>query len=548
VESWGPCLELALGQATEVITVVSADNRVVFQSPAVERLLGYRVDELHDTGLSALIHPDDVGAALAGLAHTLMAPDETARVVCRLRHRDGSWVRVECTATNLLHDPDVEGVVLRTRAIADDDRDDLTGLGDRAAFEEHLVAALKKAAGAAGPRVAVLVIDLDRFALVNKSLGRAGGDAVLREVATRLSGVLRRHDYLARIGGDEFAILADVGERADAVRVARRVMAAFDRPVVVAAADAYLTVTVGVAVDTGDGDALWDAQVALGRAKRGGGARWDVADDRRASSATSHLHTATALRRALDGDELRLVYQPIVDLWSGTLVSAEALMRWARPDREELVGPGEFIAVAEDTGLIRPMGAWALHEACRQAQEWRVASGLPITVSVNLAPRQVRERALIGTVAAALDASGLDPDGLIVEITEDVALDGDDCLHVIDAVRRFGVRVSVDDFGAGYAGVAYLRRFPVDIVKIDRSLVSGACAQAADAAIIDGIVHMAHGLGLTTVAEGLETDDDLQTVRSLGCRLGQGFLLGRPGDAGGIAALLAREPAGALRA
>jgi diguanylate cyclase (GGDEF)-like protein len=477
-----------------------------------------------------------------------MAPDETARVVCRLRHRDGSWVRVECTATNLLHDPDVEGVVLRTRAIDDDDRDDLTGLGDRAAFEEHLVAALKKAAGAAGPRVAVLVIDLDRFALVNKSLGRAGGDAVLREVATRLSGVLRRHDYLARIGGDEFAILADVGERADAVRVARRVMAAFDRPVVVAAADAYLTVTVGVAVDTGDGDALWDAQVALGRAKRGGGARWDVADDRRASSATSHLHTATALRRALDGDELRLVYQPIVDLWSGTLVSAEALMRWARPDREELVGPGEFIAVAEDTGLIRPMGAWALHEACRQAQEWRVASGLPITVSVNLAPRQVRERALIGTVAAALDASGLDPDGLIVEITEDVALDGDDCLHVIDAVRRFGVRVSVDDFGAGYAGVAYLRRFPVDIVKIDRSLVSGARAQAADAAIIDGIVHMAHGLGLTTVAEGLETDDDLQTVRSLGCRLGQGFLLGRPGDAGGIAALLAREPAGALRA
>jgi diguanylate cyclase (GGDEF)-like protein len=408
--------------------------------------------------------------------------------------------------------------------------DSLTGLPNRALLLDRLDVALARAEREDQP-VSVLFLDLDGFKVINDSLGHVAGDRLLIDVARRLSDCLRRSDTAARIGGDEFAILlGDIGNPDRAPRVAQRVIAALAEPFTVLGREVFVSASIGIAYGQNDAQSLLrNADVAMYRAKRSGEAgAYATFEPSMHAAVVERLEMEADLRRAIERNELVLHYQPIVELASGRIVGLEALLRWAHP-RRGLVMPFEFIPLAEETRLIVELGRWVLHEACRQAAQWRddPRTGRP-WVSVNLSGLQLLDGNIDADVAAALAGAGLDPEGLALEITETVLVqDVAAAVDRLENLRALGVSIAIDDFGTGYSSLRYIRRFPADMLKIAKPFVDGLHDET-DTALVRTIIALADSLGLRTVAEGIEDREQHARLCDLGCTLGQGYLFARP--------------------
>jgi diguanylate cyclase (GGDEF)-like protein/PAS domain S-box-containing protein len=429
--------------------------------------------------------------------------------------------------------------------------DELTGLPNRTLLMDRLRMALSRGRRT-GTGVAVLFCDLDHFKVVNDSLGHGAGDRLLVDTAARLVEALRPGDTVARFGGDEFVVLCeDLTDKADAVVVAERVRNLVGRSYELEDAEIFMTVSTGIAFTHDPGadpeHLIRDADAAMYQAKGGGRSRAVMFDHRMREAAVHRMATENALHRALDRHELRVHYQPEIDLRTGAIVGVEALLRWEHPQRG-LLGPDEFIRVTEETGLIVPIGRWVLEQACRQLQRWQaeypVASD-DLFISVNLSARQLGRRALVTEVAKVIDDTGLDPARVHFEITESVLMDDvERSSEQLHQLHELGVSLIVDDFGTGYSSLSYLQRFPVDLLKVDRSFVRGLGIDPADTAIVRAVVTLAHSLGLRAVGEGVERTEHLNALRALGCDLAQGFLIGRPQSGPAIGELLERARTG----
>jgi diguanylate cyclase (GGDEF)-like protein/PAS domain S-box-containing protein len=423
--------------------------------------------------------------------------------------------------------------------------DDLTGLPNRVLFVERLDAAVSNA-HALGSAVAVLFIDLDRFKIINDSLGHETGDEVLLALAERLTGVKRPHDLVARFGGDEFVVMCpQIHDEDEALDVAAQLQEAIRRPISLRGSDLVVTVSAGVALSTVSGadstSLLRDADAAMYRAKRDGRDRATLFADAMRAESVARLETENELRRAIADDQLRLFYQPIVNLRTGALTALEALIRWQHPNRG-LLSPEEFIPIAEDTGLIVPIGEWALEQACHQLRHWQqdYPHQANLRVAVNLSALQLTQSDITEQVGKILQRTGVSPASIELEITESVLmLDANESTTMLRSLRELGVRVCVDDFGTGYSSLSYLKRFPVDTVKIDQSFIGGLGYDTHDSAIVHAILALAETLGLSTIAEGIETVEQLRVLRKLGCPEGQGHYFSESLPAAELIPLLA---------
>ena len=426
--------------------------------------------------------------------------------------------------------------------------DSLTGLPNRVLFLEFLSMALARSERDNG-NVAVLFLDLDRFKHINDGLGHDAGDEVLRELARRLHAVMRPTDVIARFGGDEFTVLCDGLDRdrldEHIADIARRLLDVVEQPLTIGEEDRRLSASVGIAVAapgcTAE-DLLRDSDAAMYEAKLRGKARWEVFDDDMRSSATARLDLESRLERAIERDEFRLFLQPMIELTTGRCVGAEALLRWQHPEKG-LVTPDAFIGLAEETGLIIPIGEWALAEACRTVARWEQVGLLSreFTMSVNLSARQVAQADLVERVRSVIQQSGPMASRLCLEITESVLM-AESSVEAMQALRDLGVRLSIDDFGTGYSSLGYLKRFPVDSVKVDRSFIDGLGTDGEDSAIVAAVVSLGHALGLSVVAEGVETSGQLQELLKLGCDRAQGYWFSGPRDPTEFAGLLNNQP------
>ncbi|MEA2397165.1 MAG: hypothetical protein QOK25_721 [Thermoleophilaceae bacterium] len=453
----------------------------------------------------------DEALFLQSVAHVLAAAIERWRSEEAIRH-------------NALHDP-------------------LTSLPNRALFLDRLAHVLTKRDPKAS-QAAVMFLDVDNFKLINDSLGHEAGDRLLKAIGPRLGEALRPTDSVARFGGDEFVVLCEeVGDGRDALIVAERLQKALSAPFVLDGEEHFLTASIGVALATGryeDPDPLMrDADAAMYRAKERGRAQCELFDDAMRSQVRGRLRMENAMRGVIDRNELRTYYQPIVSLADGSITGLEALMRWHHEGLGP-VSPIEFIPIAEDTGLIVPLGAWILEDACKQIVLWEQELGVvPPPISVNLSPRQVAHAELVPMVADVLERTGVRADRLALEITESVLIsEAESPWNTLQALKKLGVTLMLDDFGTGYSSLSYLKRFPVDVLKIDRTFVDGLGSEAEDSAIVKAVVGMAKALDLGVVAEGVETEQQLQCLRELGCERGQGFLFGRPRPAADTTPLL----------
>ena len=425
--------------------------------------------------------------------------------------------------------------------------DSLTGLPNRAMFTELLKAEIESSSRRDAHMFAVLFLDLDRFKNINDSLGHTHGDLLLVAFAERLERTLRPVDTLARFGGDEFAILiTGMTDATDAVRVAQRIQDELTEPFVLDKNSAFATASIGIALsssgyDRAD-DILRDADIAMYRAKENGKARYEVFDHGMHARAVSRLQLESDLRQAIENKEFCVYYQPIVSLQSGGLAGFEALVRWNHP-RRGLVSPADFIPVAEETGLIVPIGEWVLNEACAQVRQWQLdsPSHRALSLSVNLSARQVAQPDLLNRIKEALETSKLNPHCLKLEITESVVMENAEAAALMfKQLRSLGVQLSIDDFGTGYSSLSYLHRFPLNYLKIDRSFVSRLTTDN-DNAIVRTISTLARNLGMEVIAEGIETEEQYQQLKMLGCEYGQGFLFSRPVKNTDVPHLLARD-------
>jgi diguanylate cyclase (GGDEF)-like protein len=414
--------------------------------------------------------------------------------------------------------------------------DALTGLPNRSLFLDRLQHSLSVAARRRTV-ISVLFLDLDQFKLVNDSLGHAAGDELLAAVAPRIEQALRPGDTVARFGGDEFAVLAeDVRSERGATRIAERIAEALARPFILRGREHFVSASIGISIGTGveEPEALIrDADSALYRAKEHGRGGYEIFDEVMRSRVIEHMQTENDLRRAIQRDELVIHYQPVVRLHDGSIASMEALMRWDHPERG-LIGPLAFMPVAEESRLIVPIGRWVIEQACRQAASWQQLQpdAAPVSVAVNLSARQLADPELIGHVEGSIRANGIDPSTLWLELTETTLLD--DAAYVertLGALQRLGVRLVLDGFGVGFSSLGYLKRLPLSMVKLDRTFVENVTDSPHDAAIVRAVSEMAETIGIGVVAEGIETEEQVQVARQLGCGYAQGFHFAEPAPA-----------------
>jgi diguanylate cyclase (GGDEF)-like protein len=422
-------------------------------------------------------------------------------------------------------------------------RDPLTSLPNRALFMDRLSHALTRTERR-GEQLAVLFLDLDRFKVVNDSLGHSVGDQLLIGVSQRLAACLRPEDTIARLGGDEFAILLeDVKDDKGPTSVADRLTGELQQPFVAEGREVVITVSIGIAMSTArlmtPEDILRDADLAMYHAKGKGKARYEVFDKSMSAPAQERMDLELDLRNAVARGEFVLHYQPVVELPTGRITEVEALVRWKHPQRG-LLFPADFVGLSEETGLIVPLGRWVLHEACRQTRQWQLAApASKLAISVNLSARQFQQPGLVEEIGAVLRETRLEPGSLRLEITETVVMhDAPTTLAKLEALKALGVQLAIDDFGTGYSSLGYLKRFPVDTLKIDRSFVKGIGRDVEDSAIVRAIITVAKSLGLSVTAEGIETADQLDQLRTLGCDHGQGYFFAKPMTSDRVPALL----------
>jgi diguanylate cyclase (GGDEF)-like protein/PAS domain S-box-containing protein len=539
--------------SSDVITLIGRDGGIRYQSSSVERILGYADRQLIGTSFGDLVHPDDRTQVLRKIDEAINIMGPPIAVECRLRREDDSYFPTEVTITNLLELPAVRGLVLNTRDVSERKaleeklthqafHDSLTNLPNRAAFRIHLDHALQ----AEERRIAVLFLDLDDFKAVNDTLGHETGDQLLTAVASRISSTLRPGDSVSRLGGDEFAVLLnDIEDEHTAARVADRIIRQLSPPFVLGGNEIAVHASIGIAgLVTGQEAAdemLRNADIAMYIAKARGKARYVEYEASLASAAVQRMELEHDLLRGLAEKEFVLHYQPVVMLETGAIHSLEALIRWNHP-RRGLLYPADFIAIAEQNGAIMELGRWVLQQAARDGRRWQVRypSTPPMLISVNLSGRQLQKAELLTDVMDAVDAAGLDPQSLVLELTESVLMsDVEGVGQTLMALRSRGVKLALDDFGTGFSSLGHLRDFTVDIVKMDRSFVAGIGSGLVDGAILRAVIGLGSSLGLMTIGEGIERPEQLAALNAMGCHAGQGYHLSRPLDRDAMDALLA---------
>jgi diguanylate cyclase (GGDEF)-like protein/PAS domain S-box-containing protein len=548
---------LAFESGVAGMAMTGPDGRFMSVNAALCNMTGYTEAELLARTFQAITHPDDLASDSSHHRALLAGEVEVYETEKRYIRKDGGelWVQLGVSAVR-----DEAGEVIyfisQTHDITERRRfqeelahralhDPLTGLSNRTLFLDRLGHALVRTRRHGG-ELAVLFVDVDRFKLVNDGMGHSAGDVVLLETARRLSEAARTEDTVARFGGDEFTILCENGGEEEARLVADRIMDAFKPAFALEGHDLHLTVSIGIRVNeptSASADLLLrDADIALYSAKEHGRDCYRVFDPNALPGGVDALATEQALRLALRHDELRLHYQPTVDLESQRMTGLEALVRWQHPERG-LVPPGEFIPAAERSGLIVPLGEWVLREACAQLQTWRQSGAVEpdVRVAVNVSARQLSRPELPQTVAEALDYAELPPECLCLEITESAVIqDADMALLNLHAIKEQGVFIALDDFGVGFSSLSQIRDLPpVDVIKVDRSFTAGLGVNESDGAVVTAVLSLARSLGLVAIAEGVETVEQLDRLRELGCDVGQGFYFARPQSARDIEGMLA---------
>jgi len=554
---------LAVRGANDGLWDWDLDVDAVYLSPRWKAMLGYTDDEIGaDPGeWFDLVHHDDRSALRSALEAHFKSEASHFEMEHRMRHRSGDdrWVLTRGVAVR-----DASGravrmagsltdVTARKRAeqqlLYDAFHDGLTGLANRALFIDRLAMAIAASRRRHSLGFAVLFLDLDRFKTINDSLGHSVGDRLLVGIGDRLQQIVRPGDTVARLGGDEFAILiAEVRDAGGAIHVAERALEEIARPFAFEGHEVFVTTSVGIALggidDTSPEAVLRDADIAMYRAKAAGKARYEVFNAEMHANAVRLLRLETDLRHAIEQRQFVIHYQPIVDLRLGTVAGFEALVRWDHPERG-LVAPGQFIGIAEETGLIVPLGWWVLEQACSQTREWQERNPVqpPLWISVNVSGKLFHQANAVENVLAILEHTGLPPESLRLEVTESVVLDhGEQAVAKLHELRAMGVQLSVDDFGTGYSSLSYLQRFRYDSLKIDRSFVSRMGSARGSRTIVETILQLAHDLGIGVVAEGVETEDQARRLRELDCPHGQGYWFARPLNIYGVDDLLASDP------
>ncbi len=540
--------------ASDVILVVDRARIIRYASPSAARVLRYDPERLLERDVTGLVPHDDRDRTGGFLREVVGRAGVHPAAEWRFIQPDGAPLHAEVTATNLLDDPAVQGVVLNVRDVSERRRleqellhqafhDPLTGLANRALFRDRVSHALALARRRYRG-ITVLFVDLDDFKKVNDSLGHAEGDRLLVAAAERFRSCARAADTVARLGGDEFAILVEeMTGPDDEAALVDRLMAAMAQPFVLAGTEVFVSASIGLATaaweETAD-DVLRNADMAMYTAKRGGKGRCATYQAHMYADVRERLELEAALRTALDSGQLEAHYQPVVDLASGHVTGLEALVRWRHP-RRGLLGPQEFIQLAEETGLVTRVGQWMLREACRQAVRWRRAyPGRGLTVAVNVSGRQLLDADVVEDTRAALVAAGIEPGAIVLEITESVLMQHTaGVLERLRDLKTLGVGLAIDDFGTGYSSLSYLQRFPIDTLKIARPFIEDVGVGGERAALARAIIGLGDTLRLATIAEGIETPEQRAALVDLGCRLGQGYLFAPPLPAADVDRLLA---------
>ncbi|MFB7911499.1 putative bifunctional diguanylate cyclase/phosphodiesterase [Kitasatospora sp. NPDC056076] len=556
--------------ASDVILILDADDGIRYASSSAERVLGH--PDLNGTRLTDLVPPEDsreVGGALARMRGSAEPPrGDQPREHWRLLRQDRTPIEAEVRYTDLRDDPTVGGLVLTLRDVTEQRQmerelthrafhDSLTGLANRVLFQDRVGHALSRGERS-GAVTGVLFIDLDDFKVVNDTQGHAVGDELLVAVSLRVSTALRSSDTAARLGGDEFAVLVeDASCPSDVDTIAAGVLAVFTEPFKLSAGAVRVSASIGVSTTEDSVDSaelLAHADLALYSAKAAGRRQWCHYRPALQTGMVERHEMNENLDSAIAESAFQLYYQPIVDLRTGDLVAFEALVRWPH-DQRGMVLPDEFIALAEESGQIVPLGAWVLERAAEEAAAWHSASSAarsatgrpPLRVNVNVSARQFRDAGFVDVVRHALDTSGIDPRTLVLELTESVLMRRDDRLRADMAVLGdLGIGLAIDDFGTGYSSLSYLREFPISLLKIDKSFIDGLGLSAQQYALVEGITRIADTLGVQVIAEGIEHPDQRDLLAAMGCPLGQGYLFAHPMDGAQARALVRRttfEPA-----
>ncbi len=549
--------QLILESAGDGICGVDRDGKIIFINPAGASMLGYQAEELLGFPLHQTVHYRRIDGSAFPLHECPMhmAVNDGIEHLAReemLWRKDGSGFYSDYTIIPMLDGKTVTGAVLTFRDVTERKHheeqlvhqathDTLTGLANRTILNDRIGLLIERAAREKSV-VALFLLDLDRFKEINDSLGHGAGDELLRSIATSLTDVMRDSDTVARLGGDEFVVLVEMEKADGAIPVAQKIFDTLARPFSVSGCEVFIGTSIGISLYPKDGgsaeELLKNADVAMYRAKKRGRNTFRFYNEGMNTSSAERLNLESGLRHALDNGELLLHYQPQVNLRSGEIIGAEALIRWQHPEMG-LVSPAKFIPLAEETGLIFPVGEWVMREACSQIKRWQDAGVMTPTVAVNLSAHQFRQRHLVKMTTGVLLDSGLDGRYLELEMTESAVMeDADRVIKVLRELKEAGTTISIDDFGTGYSSLSYLKQFAIDKLKVDQSFVREVTRDPSDAAIVTAVITMAHSLGLNVIAEGVETEGQLEYLRSHGCDEIQGYFFSRPVPAGDFEQML----------
>ncbi len=544
--------------SSDIISILDKDLITTYTSPSIEKLFGYKCEQLNGRKFPEIIHSEDLENFTSFL---IAVRNKTSAgnypIEWRVKNQlDGNWCYVESIATNLLDDPNVSGIVVNTRNINERKslemqltyqafHDTLTNLANRGLFRDRVEHAVLRAKRQNVP-VAVLFLDIDNFKNINDSFGHSAGDQLLMTLAQRLQSCVRVGDTVARLGGDEFAVLLEDNKQPEnAIFVAERILEISNRPITLENREISVGVSIGIAISEmgaeNANELLRNADVAMYIAKEKGKGRYVIFEREMHTKIVERLELEGDLRGAIENDEFVLNFQPIVRLANHQISGFEALVRWNHPTRG-LVSPLDFIPLAEETGLIIPLGKWILREACSQIVRLQNQYEKTLTMTINVSGKQIQDPEFVASIYEILDATKALPQALILEITESVMMqDTKVMLERLHELKKIGVRLAIDDFGTGYSSLSYLQQFPIDILKIDRSFVKNVHLQAGESAVARTIVSLSETLQLSTIAEGIEHLEQLQILRDLGCEFGQGFYFAKPLTEEQIDELLSKE-------